>query len=50
MPAPNPLRDAQALGFRARGWSYDRVANEMGYTNRSGKGAEMLGVQAPVAR
>lgn len=36
MPAPNPLRDAQSLGFRARGWSYDRIANEMGYTNRSG--------------
>lgn len=35
MPAPNPLRDAQALGYRARGWTYDRVANEMGYQNRS---------------
>jgi hypothetical protein len=36
MPAANPLRDAQSLGYRARGWTYERIANEMGYTNRSG--------------
>jgi hypothetical protein len=36
MPAANPLRDAQALGYRARGWTYERIANEMGYANRSG--------------
>jgi hypothetical protein len=29
------LRDAEALGCRARGWTYERVAQEMGYSDRS---------------
>ena len=29
-------RDAEALAFKARGWTYDRIATEMGYSDRSG--------------
>jgi len=29
-------RDAEALAYRARGWTYQRVANEMGYSDKSG--------------
>lgn len=36
MPRSTALRDAEALAWRARGWTYDRVAAEMGYTDRSG--------------
>lgn len=36
MPAADTLRDAQALHFRAQGWTYQRIANELGYTNESG--------------
>jgi hypothetical protein len=36
MPAANALRDAKALGYRAQGWTFDRIAAEMGYANRSG--------------
>ena len=35
MAARTALRDAQALGYRAQGWTYDRIANEMGYSDRS---------------
>jgi hypothetical protein len=36
MPASNVTRDAEALGFRAMGWTFERIASEMGYANRSG--------------
>lgn len=36
MPRSTAYRDAEALACRARGWTYDRVAAEMGYTDRSG--------------
>lgn len=36
MPAPNAVRDSEALSYRARGWTYERIANEMGYANRGG--------------
>jgi hypothetical protein len=36
MPAPNRIRDSEALGLRARGWTYQRIANEQGYANESG--------------
>jgi hypothetical protein len=29
------LRDAEALGYRARGWTYQRIANELGYVTHS---------------
>jgi hypothetical protein len=29
------VRDAEALGCRARGWTYEQVAAEMGYSDRS---------------
>lgn len=29
-------RDADAANLRARGWTYQRVANELGYSNASG--------------
>jgi len=35
MPARNGLRDAEALSYRARGFTYQRIANEMGMTDRS---------------
>jgi hypothetical protein len=35
MPAPNAAKDARALSCRARGWTYQRIANEMGYRDRS---------------
>ena len=35
MTARNGLKDAEALGYRARGWTYTRIANEMGYGDRS---------------
>lgn len=35
MPAANPAKDAQALSRRARGWTYQRIATEMGYRDRS---------------
>jgi hypothetical protein len=35
MPAPSAVKDAEALGYRARGWTYQRIANEMGYRDRS---------------
>ena len=36
MPAANATRDADALTYRAQGWTYDRIATQMGYANRSG--------------
>ena len=36
MAARNAIRDAEALALRARGWTHQRIANEMGYANRSG--------------
>ena len=35
MPAANAVKDAKALGFRAQGWTYDRIATEMRYHDRS---------------
>jgi hypothetical protein len=35
MPAANGVKDAKALECRARGWTYQRVAEEMGYRDRS---------------
>jgi hypothetical protein len=35
VPAANGVKDAEALAYRARGWTYQRVANEMGYRDRS---------------
>ena len=35
MPAPNATKDARALSFRAQGWTYDRIAAEMRYHDRS---------------
>jgi hypothetical protein len=35
MPARNGIRDAEALSYRARGFTYQRIANEMGWTDRS---------------
>lgn len=29
------IRDAEALSYRARGFTYQRIANEMGYSDRS---------------
>ena len=29
-------RDSEALALKARGWTYDRIAGEMGYSDRSG--------------
>lgn len=31
----NGARDAEALSYRARGWTYQRIANEMGYGDKS---------------
>lgn len=36
MPAANATRDAEALGYRAMGWTFERIAEQMGYANRSG--------------
>jgi hypothetical protein len=36
MPARNSARDAEVLAYRARGWTYSRIANEMGYSDKSG--------------
>lgn len=36
MPASNAARDAEALAYRAQGWTFDRIAGQMGYANRSG--------------
>jgi hypothetical protein len=35
MPAPNAVKDAEALSYRAHGWTYQHIANEMGYRDRS---------------
>lgn len=35
MARPNVVRDAEALSYRARGWTYQRIANEMGYSDKS---------------
>ncbi|HEX4612992.1 MAG TPA: hypothetical protein VH092_32680, partial [Urbifossiella sp.] len=35
MPAPNRARDADALLYRAQGWTFERIAQEMGYSNKS---------------
>jgi len=35
VPARNVTRDAEALSYRAQGWTYGRIANAMGYTDRS---------------
>lgn len=35
MPAPNRARDAEALLYRAQGWTFERIAQEMGYSNKS---------------
>ena len=35
MPAPNAVKDAKALSYRARGWTYHQIAAEMGYHDRS---------------
>ena len=36
MPASNAARDVEALTYRAQGLTYDRIADQMGYANRSG--------------
>lgn len=36
MPARNTARDAEALSYRARGWTYVRIATEMGFAGESG--------------
>lgn len=36
MPAPNRARDAEALLYRAQGWTFERIAEHMGYANKSG--------------
>jgi hypothetical protein len=36
VPASNAARDAEALAYRAQGWKFDRIADQMGYANRSG--------------
>lgn len=35
MTRKTAVRDAEALGCRARGWTYDHIAGEMGYCDRS---------------
>ena len=35
MARSTATRDAEALGCRARGWTYEQVAAEMGYSDRS---------------
>lgn len=35
MAKPNLLRDAEALAYRAHGWTFERIANEMGYCDKS---------------
>jgi hypothetical protein len=35
MRGRNGIRDAEALSYRARGFTYQRIANEMGWTDRS---------------
>lgn len=35
MPPRNASRDAEALSCRARGWTYEHIANEMSYSDRS---------------
>lgn len=35
MAPRNGLRDAEALSYRARGFTYQRIANEMGMSDRS---------------
>jgi hypothetical protein len=35
MSAPNAVKDAKALSYRARGWTYHQIAAEMGYHDRS---------------
>lgn len=35
MAPRNGIRDAEALSYRARGFTYQRIANEMGMTDRS---------------
>ena len=35
MPAANRVKDARALTYRAQGWTYDRIATEMRYHDRS---------------
>ncbi len=35
MAPRNGVRDAEAISYRARGWTYQRIANEMGYSDRS---------------
>lgn len=36
MARSTATRDAEALAYKARGWTYDRIASEMGYSDRSG--------------
>lgn len=44
MPAATPARDAEALGYRVRGWTYDRIAESLrntmtgGTRTRNGRG------------
>ena len=35
MTAPDRVKDARALTFRAQGWTFDRIATEMRYHDRS---------------
>lgn len=35
-PAPTAAKDARALELRARGWTHQQIADELGYANRSG--------------
>jgi hypothetical protein len=35
MPTRNVTRDAEALSYRAQGWTYGRIATSMGYSDRS---------------
>ena len=41
MPAANAVKDAKALSYRARGWTYHQIAAEMGYHDRSAARGEM---------
>lgn len=35
MSSRTAVRDAEALALRARGWTFDQIATEMGYSDRS---------------
>jgi excisionase family DNA binding protein len=35
MPVPNHARDVEALLYRVQGWTFERIATRMGYSNKS---------------